>query len=70
MCRIFVLARINFVIKMYTSNSTVSSGTNSVAMTILEVFVRPCLKEMSDKKGMNISRILSKCLYVFKLFID
>ena len=38
--------------------STVSSGTNSVAMTILEVFVRPNLKDMSDEKGIKISRAL------------
>jgi len=54
-----------FVSSVYSGMlSTVSSGTNSVAMTILEVFVRPSLKEMSDKKGMNISRILTVLISV------
>ena len=37
-------------------------------MTILEVFVRPNLKEMSDEKGMIISRVLCKYNYIIYFF--
>jgi len=59
-----------FVSSIYSGMlSTVSSGTNSVAMTILEVFVRPNLKEMSDEKGMIISRALSVLLSIIILIL-
>jgi len=53
-----------FVSSVYSGMlSTVSSGTNSVAMIIFEVFIRPNVKQMSDKKEIYISRII--CLMVF-----
>jgi len=53
-----------FVSSVYSGMlSTVSSGTNSVAMIIFEVFVRPNVRQMNNKKEINISRII--CLVVF-----
>jgi len=59
-----------FVSSIYSGMlSTVSSGTNSVAMTILEVFVRPNLKDMSDEKGIKISRALSVVLSIIIMIL-
>jgi len=48
-----------FVSSIYSGMlSTVSSGTNSVAMIIYEVFIRPNVKQINDKKEINISRMI------------
>jgi len=60
-----------FVSSVYSGMlSTVSSGTNSVAMTIFEVFIRPNLKEVNDDTGLKISRILSFVLFLLIMVLS
>jgi len=54
-----------FVSSIYSGMlSTVSSGTNSVSMIIYEVFIRPNVRQLNDRKEISISRIISLIVFL------